>query len=104
VSDAVTITVAVFHQEGCGHCEEYLPRFVRASEKFPDVPYVLCDLGKRKAERYAEQFNVRLTPTTMILRADGRHEVFEGALSDVAIDIVFLKAQKLQRDAEQIAR
>lgn len=92
------ITVAVFYQDGCGHCEEYLPRFVRtAEEKFPDVPHVLCDVGKSSSEQHAERFGVKLTPTTMILRPDGRHEAFEGVQSDVGIDIIFLKAQMLQR-------
>lgn len=88
------VIVAVFHQDDCGHCEEYIPRFEAVAGKFPDVSYVLANIDSKQGAAYVEKFGVRLTPTTMILRKGGKSEMHEGQLSDLAIEIIFLKAKQ----------
>lgn len=84
------VLVIVVSQEGCGHCEEYMPRFVRIAAAYPDVAMMAMDANddRDEAQRWMEQFKVESTPTTYVLRhhalGGGAWRV-EGAVDDATI-------------------
>lgn len=73
------LVAVVVHQEGCGHCEEYLPR-VRALAASACLPIVLVDGGQNRSVAAALQ--VEMTPTTIVLRSGHPVARGEGAISD----------------------
>lgn len=76
---AYPLVAVVVHQEGCGHCEEYLPR-VRALAGRACLPLVLVDGGQNRSVAAALQ--VQVTPTTVILRSGRPVTRAEGAITD----------------------
>lgn len=53
-------------QRGCGACEEYVPR-LRKALKGSGVKLTVHDLARdRNARRVAEQYSIRVTPTTLL--------------------------------------
>ena len=79
--------VIVFIQQGCGACDEFMPRFKRIA-----TPYKKCgiklfvpDLGNlrdKKAQAAALQYNIEATPTMVVISASGRVKKIEGSVDD----------------------
>lgn len=102
----VFVVVAVFAMPECGHCEEYVPRFLAKVEEyrkkgypfvvykpgvaFPNgaIPVLVLDVSTNNDElqTYANRFAVSATPTTVVQKRSGGVLKTEGALSDVQID------------------
>lgn len=79
----------VFIQEGCGACHDYMPRFYRATRRFPmnAFPIGVYDLARdRHGTHFAETLGVKVTPTTIVQDSRGRLHKKEGALAQSEID------------------
>lgn len=77
------LSVLVFHAQGCGHCEEYVPR-LRAVAEGQCVPTVLVDIGT--APVLANALGVEYTPTTVAVHnREGVVEPVRGARLDGAV-------------------
>jgi thiol-disulfide isomerase/thioredoxin len=111
------IVIAVFHQAGCGHCEEYLPKFRRVASEYGPVledgkPTIGnpnggivsliydCD-SKEKYDAYAAGFKVEATPTTLILRHNnygGGLVRYESNMDEPQIHEMMRRAQAMMRE------
>lgn len=80
--------VFVFVMEGCGACEEYLPRFSKIAEPYhaQGLPIGVYDIAKhgREAE-FGTRMGIQATPTTIRMDGAGRFHKHVGAISDGAI-------------------
>jgi hypothetical protein len=73
---------------GCPACTEFLPRFGRISAplRARGLPVHVGDITKRgPAQAWAERLKVEATPTTVVLRSDGKSYRRVGAVSDAEI-------------------
>ena len=91
-----TKTVAVFYQDGCPACHEYLPRFRRVAVKYrPFVAIKGANMAKPESHAAADQYKIKAAPTTLILDAAGRVlRREEGALDEATIEAIFVEAVK----------
>lgn len=84
------VLVIVVSQDGCGHCEEYLPRFERVAAQYPELAMMHLDANDSRPEMvsWMEQFRLESTPTTYVMRhasrGGGAWRV-EGAVDDQTI-------------------
>jgi thioredoxin-related protein len=86
--------VVVFVQEGCSACEEFLPRFKQRVEGYRrcGVKVYAPDVARdAAAEKAAQGYGIRATPTMLIISPKGRVWKFEGALADEEMDKAFGK-------------
>lgn len=60
------VALVVWHQPGCPHCDEFLPVCREMAGRFPNVPTLFLDATRN--ERLADAFDVRDTPTVLLLR------------------------------------
>lgn len=89
------VVVAVVAMEGCGACEEYLPRFKQIAKKYEHcLPIIVLDAAKPEHGAIADRYRVYETPTTLILRKPIGLVRFVGGLPDNEIERVFLIAMR----------
>lgn len=90
--------VLVFVAQGCGHCEEYLPRFKRVAVKYRAfVPMRLIDLasGNPWDQALANLYHVAGTPATIMVKPDGKLvRKIEGSVGDGQIATMMEEAAK----------
>ncbi len=79
--------VFVFAMEGCGACEEYLPRFKQIAGPYRRaLPIGIYDVSKGgKPTEFGDKLGVRATPTTIVMDRRGHFHRVVGALADRAI-------------------
>lgn len=79
--------VFVFAMEGCGACEEYLPRFKQIAGPYRRaLPIGIYDVSKGgKPAQFGDKLGVRATPTTIVMDRRGHFHRAVGALADRAI-------------------
>lgn len=88
------VVVLVVHQEGCGACEEYLPRFQRIADRYSRcIPHLVVDANVYPEA--ADALKVDSTPTTLVLR-HGRmtSRNLAGAAADEDIEKLFIAASR----------
>lgn len=79
--------------EGCGACDEYLPRFKQIAAKYEHcLPIVILDATRPEHNAIADRYRVFETPTTLILRKPIGLVRFVGALPSNEIERVFMLA------------
>jgi thiol-disulfide isomerase/thioredoxin len=68
------VLVIVVSQPGCGHCEDYLPKFQRVAARYPELAMVHLNAADARPEMQAwmEQWKLESTPTTFIMRNSNR--------------------------------
>ena len=83
------MVVTVWHQPGCGHCEEFLPRVQATAARFAHcgVPTVLLDATENV--RLADGLNITATPTLMVLRRGKRVQRFDRGLEEAELESVY---------------
>jgi|688.fasta_scaffold1296361_2 thioredoxin-like negative regulator of GroEL len=83
------MVVTVWHQPGCGHCEEFLPRVQATAARFAHcgVPTVLLDATQNV--RLADGLNITATPTLMVLRRGKRVQRFDRGLEEGELESVY---------------
>lgn len=84
------VLVVVVTQEGCGHCDEYLPRFQHIAGAYSDVAILHLDANDSRPEMsgWMEQSHLESTPTTYVMRHPMRGGGVwrtEGAVDDATI-------------------
>jgi thiol-disulfide isomerase/thioredoxin len=93
------VLVAVFVQEGCGACEEFLPRFRALADRYQraGMPIVVYDAAAQDPELVAwmDGYGVSATPTVLVLRRGPGWARYEGALPDKEIEDVLLGAYQV---------
>ncbi|WP_292364666.1 MULTISPECIES: thioredoxin family protein [unclassified Methanoculleus] len=71
----MAIKVISFYQEGCMGCEEQVP-ILREVEK--DLGIEIEEIDAVKNPEYIKTYNLRVTPTTLVLEGDEVRERMEG--------------------------
>lgn len=98
------VLVAVFAMSGCGACEDYLPRFTAAIEKYKGyglpfyiwesgpiapgwIPVLVCDAASQDPamQEFANKLNITATPSTVIMTRNGTRKV-DGSIDDDELD------------------
>lgn len=86
------VIVMVVSQEGCGACEEYLPRFAAIAAPYAQQGLAIIHLDaaddRPEAQAWMDQVKVESTPTTYVLRHRGRGGgvwKLEGGVDDATI-------------------
>jgi thiol-disulfide isomerase/thioredoxin len=62
--------VVVFHMNGCGPCEEYLPRFRKIASGYKNrlsIRAVNITRTERRIQATVIKFKVEATPTTLVI-------------------------------------
>jgi len=110
------VVVIVFAMDGCGPCEEYLPRFVKHVERFKrsgypfvivkpgtaiepgQIPVMIYDASSEDDElqTFADRLGVSATPTTAMLTRRDTVKL-EGGLEDDQIDQLLYAAAQANR-------
>ena len=97
------VVVVVFHMEGCPACEAFLPKFRAIAPQYgplsEDGPMAVTGRGvpsaiydANKFDPLAEHFNIRATPTMLVLRRPAGQLRQEGDLDERAIHGMFRSA------------
>jgi thioredoxin 1 len=73
----MALRVICFNQEGCMGCEEQAPINREVSGA---LGIEIEEIDAVKTPRYIKQYNLRVTPTILILEADEVKERFEGVV------------------------
>jgi hypothetical protein len=86
-----SVCVLVFVMEGCGACEEYVPRLQRVAtpllqQGLPILIY-MADDPRPTVQSMMNAYNIQATPTTVVLRLQqgvptGEPTVIEGSIDD----------------------
>jgi len=93
---ASTKQVAIFYQDGCPACHEYLPRFRRIAAKYRAAVAIKgANMARAEGATAADTYTIEAAPTTLILDASGRVlKREEGAIDDTSIEAFFAEALK----------
>lgn len=95
------VVVLVFAMPECGHCEEFLPRFVPKAQPFINagVPIFLYDLTSehKSIQDLADRYKVNSAPTTLVLKRGPGSMKISGAYSDEAIDRLLARVYTLHK-------
>ena len=85
--------VFVFALQGCGACEEYVPRFKQAAGPYRGVvPIGIYDVGDGHGAEFGNKMGVRATPTTVVMDRGGRLHKVVGAIGNAAIKALLDRA------------
>lgn len=81
--------VTVWHQPGCGHCEEFLPRANATAQRYAHcgVPTVMIDATANT--RLADGLNISATPTLIVLRRGRTVQRFNRGLEDNELEATY---------------
>src|SRR6185436_5836714 len=97
------VFVALVVLEGCGACEEFKPRFLRAAERLqrrnPGIPVgiYLADDPRPDVQAFLDRFQVQATPTLLILcRGPGSISVV-GSVDSLQLDGMMDMAERVHR-------
>jgi thioredoxin 1 len=71
----MAVRVLSFYQEGCMGCEEQTP-ILREVEG--DLGITIEEIDAVKNPQYIKEYNLRVTPTTLVIADDGVRERMEG--------------------------
>lgn len=82
--------VVTFVQPGCPACHDHLPKFKAVASLYAHcIPVFIIDVSKQNFDGLSNYYQVRQTPTTIVL-ARGRHPaVAVGALNEQDLLNVF---------------
>lgn len=84
--------IFVFVMDGCGACEQYLPRFQRLASA-AGAPGRVYDIAKdQHGAAFADKLGVKATPTTVVMR-DGRIKSHVGAISNAEISKLLMEVR-----------
>ena len=93
------VLVALFVQEGCPACEEYLPRFERVADRYrrAGMPIIVYDATSTDDELVAfmDRYQIEATPTLLVLRRGPGSRRLDGALTNAETDAVLLDAYQI---------
>lgn len=81
------IVVVCWHQEECGHCQEFIPRLRRFAAAYPCVPVILVDAAQNG--RLADGYRIAATPTVTVLRHGRTADRQDRALADDELAALF---------------
>lgn len=115
--DNTNVVIVVFAMDGCGACEEYLPKLLAQVEAYQKLghPFVVYELGMRlqpgqipvciydaqsedpSVVAFADQHNVTGLPTTLLLPKRGKGQKWEGGLDATGIYGVLNLASQANR-------
>lgn len=86
--------VTVWHQPGCGHCEEFLPRANATAQRFAHcgVPTVMIDATNNT--RLADGLNISATPTVIVLKRGRTAQRFNRGLEDNELEAIYQSLAK----------
>jgi thiol-disulfide isomerase/thioredoxin len=93
--------VIVVSQDGCGACEDYLPRFTKLAAPYAaTLPMIHLDAAdmRPEAQAWMDQVKVESTPSTYVLRHNsigGGVWRLEGSQDDATIEQTLKFASKL---------
>jgi hypothetical protein len=97
------VFVALVILDGCGACEEFKPRFLRAVEKLqrrnPGLPVGIyqADDPRPDVQEFLDRFKVESTPTMLILcRGPGSISVV-GSVDSLQLDGLLDMAERVHR-------
>jgi len=94
LSQARVVVVLVVMRQ-CPACHEFLPRFRRVAAKYARcVPSVIVDASDPQQAPVADRFQVRATPTLLVLRRPVGQIRLEGNVSDAEIERAFAMATR----------
>lgn len=71
----MTMKILSFFQEGCMGCEEQAPILTEVEE---DLEVEIETIDAVKNPQYIERYNLRVTPTTLVIDGDEVRERMEG--------------------------
>ena len=97
------VVVVVFHMDGCPACEAFLPKFRAIAPQYGPLsengPMAVTGRGvpsgiydANKFDPLAERFDIRATPTTLVLRRPYGQLREEGDLDERTIHRMFQSA------------
>lgn len=90
------VVVMVFAMEGCGHCEEFLPRFWPKAEKYlaMGMPVFCYNLASEdpSIQAIATRYEIDSAPTTIVLKRGTGALKLSGGYNDETIDRVLGRA------------
>jgi len=93
--NSARVVVIVFHQPGCGACDEYLPRFKRIAARYAScIPVVILDCTDERFVALADRFKIRNTPTTLAVRKPSGAIRIDGSAPDAEIEQLFVAATR----------
>ena len=83
--------ILVFGMEGCPACSAYIPAVRAVHRRHPDVPAYVVDCNR--VTHAADHYNVKVTPTTVLLRHGRVEKRFEGEGSRADLEKLFRHAE-----------
>lgn len=83
------LVVTVWHQPGCGHCEEFMPRLHPVAARYSQcgVPTVAIDATQNS--RLADGLNIEATPTVIVMRKGKTVKKYPKALEDAELEELY---------------
>lgn len=85
--------VFVFALQGCGACEDYVPRFKQLAGPYrTEIPIGIYDVGDGRGAEFGTKMGVRATPTTVVMDRAGRLHRAVGAIGNAAIKALLDRA------------
>lgn len=85
--------VFVFALQGCGACEDYVPRFQQLAGPYRrEMPIGIYDVGAGRGAEFGNRMRIQATPTTIVMDRRGRLHRAVGALGNAAIKALLDRA------------
>lgn len=83
------LVVAVWHQPGCGHCEEFLPRLHPVAQRYATCGVPTLSIDATQNTRLADGLSIDATPTVMVMRRGKTVKRFPRALEDKELEELY---------------
>lgn len=83
------LVVAVWHQPGCGHCEEFLPRLHPVAQRYAACGVPTLSIDATQNTRLADGLSIDATPTVMVMRRGKTVKRFPRALEDKELEELY---------------
>lgn len=83
------LVVSVWHQPGCGHCEEFLPRLHPIAQRYAACGVPTLSVDATQNTRLADGLSIDATPTVIIMRRGKTVKRFPRALEDRELEELY---------------
>ena len=83
------LVVSVWHQPGCGHCEEFLPRLHPVAQRFAACGVPTLSIDATQNVRLADGLSIDATPTVIVMRRGKTVKRFPRALEDRELEELY---------------
>ncbi len=83
------LVVTVWHQPGCGHCTEFLPRLHSVATRYAQCGVPTLSIDATQNTRLADGLSIEATPTVIVMRRGKTVKRFPRALDDGELEELY---------------